>query len=374
MIYLDHCATTPISATVKDAMEPYLQKQFGNASTLYQLGREAKTILEESRVVIASALGAEPEEIFFISGGTEGDNWVIKSACNHNKIHLITTAIEHSAILSSCKFMEEHGAEVTYLDVDHYGRVDPQDVLYAITPQTALVSVMAINNETGTIQPITEIAEICARFKVPFHTDAVQAIGNIPIHVKKQKISYLTLSGHKLYGPKGIGVLYMDKRHLLPPLIHGGGQESKLRSGTENIPAIVGMSTAVSEITQKINKRIEHFKKLREALLFGLNDVSFKENGCPFACAPHIMSLTFPGVEAEALLHLLDLKGVCVSTGSACHGGEEQPSHVLLAMGILEASAKSTIRISFGDANSMADIEKTIKVLKYGLAKIHRQQ
>lgn len=372
MIYLDHCATTPISATVKDAMEPYLQKQFGNASTLYQQGREAKTILEESRAVIASALGAEPKEIFFTSGGTEGDNWVIKSACNHNKNHIITTAIEHAAILNSCRFMEEHGIAVTYLPVDTYGRVDSQDVLNAITPQTALVSVMAINNETGTIQPITEIAEICDKCQVPFHTDAVQAIGNVPFDVKNQKITYLTLSGHKIYGPKGIGVLYMDKRHLLPPLIHGGGQESKLRSGTENIPAIVGMSTAVSEITQKIDQRNEHFKKLREALLTGLNDVSFNVNGCSFYNAPNILNLTFPGVEGEALLHLLDLKGVCVSTGSACHGGNGRPSHVLLAMGIPEEKIKSTIRISFGDENTMTDIEKTIEVLKYGLAKIHR--
>lgn len=374
MIYLDHCATTPISAAVKNAMDPYLQKQYGNASTLYRLGIEAKAALEESRNVIASALGADPEEIFFTSGGTEGDNWVIKSACNHNKNHIITTAIEHSAILSSCKFMEEHGAKVTYLAVDRYGRIDPQAVLNAITPQTALVSVMAMNNETGTIEPITEIAEICDRYKIPFHTDAVQAIGNIPFNLKKQNISYLTLSGHKLYGPKGIGVLYMDRHHFLPPLIHGGGQESTLRSGTENIPAIVGMSTAVSEITQKINQRKEHFEKLRKALLFGLKDVSFTVNGCSFACAPHIVSLTFPGVEGEALLHLLDLKGVCVSTSSACHGSDEQPSHVLMAMGISPANAKSTIRISFGDENTMEEIEKTTEVLKYGLAKIHRQQ
>lgn len=371
MIYLDHSATTPIIDSVFQSMQPFLSQQFGNASTLYDLGREAKEAMEKARESIAHSIGADPEEIYFTSGGTESNNWVIKACCSHSRNHIITTSIEHASVLESCKFLETQGCEITYLPVNNVGLVNGEDIKSAINNKTALVSVMAVNNEVGIIEPINEIAEICSEMKVPFHTDAVQSLENISYDVHKQNISYLTLSAHKIYGPKGVGILYIDKKYSLPPFIHGGGQEYGKRSGTENIAQIVGFAKAMKEITKRTEEKREHYLNLRKLLLENLSNLPITVNSDENYGVPNIINITIEGINSESLLHLLSLKKIFISSGSACHSSKEEPSHVLLAMNIPPKQAKSTIRISFGQENTAEEIIRTAEVIKqcFGLMK-----
>ncbi|MEG1822837.1 MAG: cysteine desulfurase family protein [Clostridiales bacterium] len=371
MIYLDHSATTPIIDSVFQSMQPFLSQQFGNASTLYDLGREAKEAMEKARESIAHSIGADPEEIYFTSGGTESNNWVIKACCSHSRNHIITTSIEHASVLESCKFLETQGCEITYLPVNNVGLVNGEDIKSAINNKTALVSVMAVNNEVGIIEPINEIAEICSEMKVPFHTDAVQSLENISYDVHKQNISYLTLSAHKIYGPKGVGILYIDKKYSLPPFIHGGGQEYGKRSGTENIAQIVGFAKAMKEITKRTEEKREHYLNLRKLLLENLSHLPITVNSDENYGVPNIINITIEGIDSESLLHLLSLKKIFISSGSACHSSKEEPSHVLLAMNIPPKQAKSTIRISFGQENTAEEIIRTAEVIKqcFGLMK-----
>lgn len=371
MIYLDHSATTPLSPTVLEAMTPYFTADFGNASTLYPLGRRAKEALEEARETIAKAIGAASEEIFFTSGGTESDNWVITKAVTPQKNHIVVSAIEHPAILESCKFMATQGNEITYLKADNDGGISPSAVAEAIGEKTVVVSVMSVNNEVGTIEPIDEIAAVCKERGVPFHTDAVQALGTQHFDVHKENITYLSLSAHKFYGPKGIGILYMEKNHFLPPLLYGGGQENNRRSGTENLPLIMGMAKAIEETEAHRREALHHFAELREAFLQNLQGLPFALNSHTPRAVPNIISITIPQTEAEALLYLLSIKGICVSAGSACHGGNGKPSHVLLAMGRCVEEAKSTLRISLGKDNTIEEMQQAAKEIKkcFGLMK-----
>ena len=367
-IYADHAATTAVTDTALAAMLPHFTRDYGNPSSLYRFAQEGKTHLEEARAQVAACLNAKPEEIYFTSGGTEADNWALRGVAELMALkgkktgHIITSAIEHHAILHTAQYLEKQGYEVTYLPVDRDGLVDPANLEAAIRPDTILISVMAANNEIGTIQPIAEIGAIARAHKVLFHTDAVQAVGHIPVDVEAWNVDLLSLSGHKFGGPKGIGALYMKKPLRLPALIQGGGQEKGRRSGTENVPGAVGMAAALKEAVDRLPEESARLAALRDKLIDGLSKLSYTSlTGHPVKRLPGTASFVFEGVEGEALLLHLDAKGICASSGSACSSASLDPSHVLLSIGLPHAIAHGSLRISLGADNTQEDVDYMLK-------------
>ena len=368
-IYLDNAATTAVSPEVLAAMLPYFTQLYGNASSVHGAGREAKRALENARRQVARALNAAaPQEIYFTGGGSESDNWAIKGAALAHRErgrHIITTAIEHHAVLNTCHFLEGQGFEVTYLPVDEYGQVSAEAVVRAIRPDTVLVSVMAANNEIGTLQPVAEIGAICRARGVLFHTDAVQAVGAIPMDVQAMQIDLMSLSAHKLHGPKGVGALYVRKGVKLAPLIHGGAQERGLRAGTENLPGAVGLGKAIEIAAENLTAASGALRSLRDQLISGIMALvpDVRLNGHPANRLPGNANLSFDRVEGEALLLRLDLAGVAASSGSACTSGTLEPSHVLEAIGLRPDDVHSALRFSLGTDNTQADIDALLRIL-----------
>ena len=367
-IYLDHAATTPTHPEVVKAMLPYFADAFGNPSSIYSYGQEAKGAVEEARTKAAELIGARSEEIIFTSGGTEADNFALKGvayANEHKGNHIITTAIEHHAVLEACKFLGRRGFKITYLPVDEYGLVDPDDVKKAITDKTLLISVIHANNEVGTIEPVTAIGEIAREAGVYFHSDAVQTVGHIPVNVAELKVDLLSISAHKFYGPKGIGALYVRKGTRLVSLMHGGGQEKRRRAGTENVPAIVGLGKAVELAGQEMGKEAERQAYLRDKLIKGLMEKidHIRVNGHLTRRLPNNVNVSADFVEGESLLLSLDLEGICASTGSACGSASLEPSHVLLALGIPAEQAHGSLRFTLGRENTETDVERVLEVL-----------
>ena len=367
-IYLDHAATTAVDKEAIKAMLPYFDNKFGNASSLHQFGQEAKEALEQSRETVAKLINADPREIIFTSGGTESDNWAIKKIAFTNEDkgnHIITSRIEHHAVLESCEFLGKNGFKVTYLPVDRYGRVNPEDVKKAITKSTVLVTIMHANNEIGTIEPIEEIGKICKEKGVYFHTDAVQTVGKVPIDVKKMNVDLLSCSSHKLYGPKGVGFLYVKKGTKIAPMIHGGGHEFCLRSGTENIAGIAGFAKACELAQKNMEKWNSHEKKLRDKLVKGVLE-SIPEswlNGHPEKRLEGNANFCFKCIEGESLILHLDDKGVAASTGSACSTKELKPSHVLTAIGLSPVDAHGSLRLTLGKDSTEKEIDYVLEVL-----------
>ena len=367
-VYADNAATTPVSQTVLNAMLPYYTEKYGNPSSLYAVGREAKKALEEARENVANHLGALPNEIFFTSGGSEADNWAIKGVAHElakkGKKHIITSKFEHHAVLHTTEALEKEGFEVTYLEVYENGIVKPEDVEKAIREDTALVTIMYANNEIGTIQPISEIGAICKKHGVLFHTDAVQAVGNIKINVKEENIDLLSLSGHKLHAPKGVGALYVRRGIRLPNLISGGAQERGKRAGTENVAGIVALSVAMDEAYTNLDERNARLIRMRDRLIEGASKIERSRlNGDPIKRLPGNFNMCFEGIEGESLLLKLDFAGICASSGSACTSGSLDPSHVLLAIGLPHEIAHGSLRISFSDQNTEEDVDYILEVL-----------
>ena len=364
-IYADHAATTRLSQRALEAMMPYFQSDFGNPSSLYDFGQQAKMNLDAARAKVAACLNAKPEEIVFTSGGTEADNWALKGVAElrgKKGKHIITSAIEHHAVLYTAQYLEKQGFEVTYLPVDSLGRVDPAAVKAAIRPDTILISIMAANNEIGTIEPIAEIGAIAREAGVLFHTDAVQAVGHIPVDVEAWNCDLLSLSGHKFHGPRGIGVLYVRKPLRLPPLIHGGGQERGRRSGTENVAGAVGLAAALQEAVDGMQARNQKLSAQRDRLIEGLTKLPCSRlTGDPVNRLPGTASFVFEGAEGEALLLHLDAKGICASSGSACSSASLDPSHVLLAIGLPHEVAHGSLRLSLGEENTDEEIDYLLK-------------
>ena len=367
-IYLDHAATTAVDKEAIKAMLPYFDNKFGNASSLHQFGQEAKEALETSRETVAKLINADPREIIFTSGGTESDNWAIKKIAFTNEDkgnHIITSRIEHHAVLESCEFLGKNGFKVTYLPVDRYGLVNPEDVKKAITKNTVLVSIMHANNEIGTIEPIEEIGNICKEKGVYFHTDAVQTVGKVPIDVKKMNVDLLSCSSHKLYGPKGVGFLYVKKGTKIAPMIHGGGHEFCLRSGTENIAGIAGFAKACELAQKNMEKWNSHEKKLRDKLVKGVLERIPESwlNGHPEKRLEGNANFCFKCIEGESLILHLDDKGVAASTGSACSTKELKPSHVLTAIGLSPVDAHGSLRLTLGKDSTEKEIDYVLEVL-----------
>ena len=366
MIYLDHAATTPVRSEVLDAMRPYFSEHFGNPSSLHSYGLDARVAVEQARQHVASAIGAAPQEIVFTSGGTESDNLALRGVLRRgsNKDHIITSTIEHPAVLETCKFIEKLGHEVTYVSVDHGGRVNPAEVEDAIQENTRLISIMHANNEIGSIQPIGEVGAIAASHGVYMHTDAVQSVGKIPVNVKELNVQMLSISSHKIYGPKGVGCLYVQKGTKLTPLIFGGGHERGLRSGTENVSGIVGFGEAMRLAIEDfaINKRIQ---KLREGLIDAiLRDIPATQlNGGRKHRLPNNANFSFSYIEGESLLLRLNAKGIAGSTGSACSSKKLEPSHVLLAIGLNPVDAHGSLRLTLGRETTDADVRYVSDVL-----------
>lgn len=367
MIYFDNAATTMVSPTVRDAMLPYLNTAFGNPSSIfYSLGASARSNMEEARSNIAEILGASPKEIYFTASGSEADNWAIKGAVlKSDKKHIITSAIEHHAVLHTCEFLEKQGYRVTYLPVDENGLVSPADLEAAICPDTALVSIMYANNEIGTIQPIRVLAEIAHKKGVLFHTDAVQAVGTVPVNVEELGVDMLSLSAHKFHGPKGIGVLYIKKGVRIERLIHGGGQERGMRAGTENTPYIVGLSAALSEAVENIEEKNAYVKRLRDKLIDGVMEAvpHTRLNGDRGNRLPGNANFSFRFIEGEGLLLHLSLAGFAVSSGSACASASLDPSHVLLAIGLPHEIAHGSLRVSLSADNTEEEVDAFLKAL-----------
>lgn len=368
-IYLDNAATTKMSDTAIKAMIPYMNEIYGNPSSLHSVGQEANEALQNARERIAKLLGCEPREITFTSGGSEADNQAIISAAElgerKGKKHIVYTAFEHHAVLHTLEKLKKEGFEITLLDVHENGLVTAEQVREAIRDDTCLVSVMYANNEIGTIQPISEIGKVCRERGVIFHTDAVQAVGHLHINVKDQNIDMLSLSAHKFHGPKGVGVLYTRKGIPLTTLIEGGAQERGKRAGTENIPAIMGMATALEEANAKIDENTVKLTALRDKLIVGLSEIPHSVlNGDYEYRLPSNVSFCFEGIEGESLLLLLDDKGICASSGSACTSGSLDPSHVLLAIGRVHDIAHGSLRLSLSEENTEEEIDYTIKAVK----------
>lgn len=367
-VYADNAATTPVSKKVVEAMLPYMTEHYGNPSSLYSVGQTAARAVDKARAQVAEALGADAKEIFFTSGGSEADNWAIKGAAalgaKKGKKHLITSKFEHHAVLHTMAALEKEGFKVTYLDVYENGLVRVEDVERAITDETCLVSIMYANNEIGTVQPIAEIGELCRSKGVLFHTDAVQAVGHIKIDVKEQNIDMLSLSGHKFHAVKGTGALYCKKGLRLPNLIEGGAQEAGRRAGTENVPGIVGLGVAITEMTEHLEENYEKVKALRDRLFEGASKISHSRiNGDTEKRLPGNFSMCFEGVEGESLLLMLDMKGVSASSGSACTSGSLDPSHVLLSIGLKHEVAHGSLRLSLGENNTQEDVDYILEVL-----------
>lgn len=368
MIYLDHAATTPLDKEVLNEMIPYFSENFGNANSQHTYGQKAASAVVKAREEVAECLNAKPSEIYFTSGGTEADNWAIKGtalAFKEKGNHVITSKIEHSAIYASCKQLETMGFEVTYLDVSEDGFVAPDDLRKAITDKTILVSVMFANNEMGAIQPIKELAKVAHERDVVFHTDAVQAAGALHIDVKDLGVDLMSVSGHKFYGPKGIGCLYIRSGLKMERLITGGEQERSKRGGTTNVPAVVGMGKALKKATAEIDKNAEYVSSLRDRFIekveSRISDIKF--NGPRHDRLPNNASFSFRYIEGESILFSLDLKGVCASSGSACSSGSLEPSRTLLAIGTPVGLAHGTIRFSFGKHNTVEEVDKTVDIL-----------
>lgn len=367
-VYADNAATTKVSKHVLDVMMPYFTEEYGNASSIYALGRSAKKALETARETVAKAIGAETSEIYFTSCGSESDNWAIRSVCERlaakGKKHIITSVFEHHAVLHTCQALEKLGFEVTYLPVYENGIVKTEDVKNAIREDTALVTIMYANNEIGTIQPVEEIAAVCREKGVLFHTDAVQAMGHVKIDVHAQGIDMLSLSGHKIHAQKGIGALYVRKGIPVTNLIFGGAQERNRRAGTENLPAIAGFAKAMEIASTDIEKRAEKTAKQRDRLIEGILKLPrTRLNGDPVKRLPGTVNISIEGVEGESLLLMLDLNGICASSGSACTSGSLDPSHVLLALGLKHEVAHGSLRLSIGDETTDEDIDYILEVV-----------
>ena len=367
LIYLDHNATTPVDKRVLEGMFPYFSEKYGNPSSIYRLARESELAKEKAREKVADLINAKPYEIFFTGSGTEADNLAIKGVCFANRNrgnHIITSKIEHHAVLNTCKWMEKQGFKVSYIGVDEYGVVDLDELKKSITDETILISVMYANNEVGTIEPIEEIANIAKAREIYFHTDAVQAVGKIPIDVKGLEIDLLSLSAHKLYGPKGVGSLYMKKGTKIESLIHGGHHEKNKRAGTENVPGIVGLGIAAEIAPEEIARRNE-IKKLRDKLEKGILEKidEIKINGHPEKRLDGTLNLCVKYVEGEGMLLHLDHSGVAASSGSACTSGSLEPSHVLTAMGIPPEITHGSLRFSLGRENTEEEVNKVLEVL-----------
>ncbi len=361
-IYLDHNATTPVRTEVFEAMEPFFRDRFGNASSIHRFGQDARSAVEEARTQVAGLVNGRPGEIYFTSGGTESDNLALKGVAYARRDfgrHIITTEIEHSAVLSSCAFLEREGFEVTYLPVDESGLVDPGQVENALTDRTILISVMHANNEIGTVQPVGEIGKIAREREVCFHTDAVQSAGKIPIDVEAFHADLLSLSGHKIYGPKGVGAIYIRKGVEIEPTAHGGHHENDVRSGTENTVGIVGLGRAAELAAREREFEFRHLAEIRDDLEARILDeiAEVRVNGHPEMRLPGTLNVSFSGAEGESLIMSLDLEGIAVSTGSACSSGAIEPSHVLLALGRDPRTALGSVRFSFGRDNTRQDVD-----------------
>jgi len=368
MLYLDHAATTPLDPKVAEAMLDFLQDRFGNPNSVYRFGQESRNAMEEARRKIAAILNCNAGEIIFTSGGTEADNLAIKGVAwaKRNKgRHIITSAIEHHAVLHTCQYLERQGFEVTYLPVDKYGMVDPQEVKNALKQNTILVSIMQANNEIGTIQPIAEIGEILANTDIYFHTDAVQTVGHIPVDVQELQVDLLSFSAHKFHGPKGIGGLFVRQGTAIDPLLHGGGQERGLRSGTENVAGIVGMAVALEIATENMAQNIKKQTAMRDRLLKEIPEkiAGAHITGHPLKRLPGNASFCFEDVDGESIVLKLDMEGICASTGSACSSGSLEPSHVLLALGLSKRLANGSLRLTLGRDNTEEDINRVLQIL-----------
>ncbi|PAU95931.1 cysteine desulfurase NifS [Aliifodinibius salipaludis] len=372
-VYFDHAATTPVDERVLEAMIPYFTEHYGNANSPHGLGNNAKVAVEEARENIAEMIGAEPAEIVFTSGGTESDNCVIKGVVNATgKTEVITSPLEHHAVLHTAEALKRHGAKPVYLEPNSKGIITAEKVEEAINDNTAMVSLMHVNNEIGSINPLAEISEVCSKHNIPFHSDTVQSVGKIPVDVDELGLDFLSISGHKIYGPKGIGVMYM--RHATPwlPWMHGGSQERRRRGGTLNVPGIIGLAKAM-ELTQKeMDDHRKHFIKLRKRLINGLDKTfgdRYQINGDTENGVPHIINISFldpngDGLDGEMLLLNLDVEGICCSNGSACTSGAMEPSHVLEGIGLDEKTANSSLRVSLGKQNTAEEIDYFVNKLK----------
>ncbi|HOI71484.1 MAG TPA: cysteine desulfurase NifS [Methanobacterium sp.] len=368
-MYLDHSATSPVDPKVFKAMEPYFVDSFGNASTLYSLGREARKVMEENRKMVASLIGANPDEIIFTSGGTESDNIAIKGTAYRLKDkgnHIITSNIEHPAVDETCKYLEKKGFNVTYLSAGEDGIVSVSDLQDAITDETILITIMHANNEIGTIQPINEIGEIAREHKIIFHTDAVQSVGKIPVDVNQLNVDMLSLSAHKLYGPKGIGALYVKRGVRLEPILHGGGHEKGIRPGTENVAGIVGLGKACQIAKENLEETEQYVTSIRDEIIEKvLSEVEQSYlNGHSTKRLPNNINFRFKSIEGESLVLHLDAKGIASSTGSACSSKKLEPSHVLLALGLEEVDAHGSLRLTLGKENKKEEIDYIVKSIK----------
>ncbi len=368
LVYLDHAATTPTAPEVVEAMLPYYSERFGNPSSIYGIARDSREAIDHARDQVARAINASPEEIFVTSGGTEADNWALKGVAFADRKrgdHIITSSIEHHAVLHTCQYLEKQGFRVIYLDVDEFGRVDPAALENTITDQTVLVSIMAANNEIGTIEPIAACGAICRDRGVRFHTDAVQAIGSIPIDVEAMNVDLLSLSAHKFYGPKGIGALYIRKGVRIDNLLHGGAQERRRRAGTENVPGIVGMGAAIERASERREAYSRRLIALRDRLYEGLTEriEHVRLNGHPTERLPGNLNLSIRFIEGESILLMLNHAGICASSGSACTSGSLDPSHVLLAIGLPHEIAHGSLRFTLGESNTDEDVDYVLATL-----------
>lgn len=369
MIYLDNAATTQILPEVLDAMLPYLKEEYGNPSSVYQLGQNSKSAINNSREIIVNAIGAKPNEVFFTSCGTEADNWAIKGAAyigkKNNKMHIISSKFEHHAVLHTLFALEKEGFKITLLPVNQYGFINIEDLKSAIRDDTCLVTIMYANNEIGTIQPIDEIGAICKEKNILFHTDAVQAMGSVKIDVNKSNIDMLSISAHKLHAPKGVGALYIKTGVSIPNFIYGGSQEFNRRAGTENVASIVGFGKAVEHIIKNINSKNEYVSNLRNQLIDHILTTipKSKLNGSQENRLPGNANFSFEGIEGESILLLLQKYGICASTGSACTSSSLEPSHVLLAIGLPHEIAHGSLRLTISELNTQSDIDKVKEIL-----------
>ena len=376
-IYLDNAATTKASKEVVDAMLPFFSEYYGNASSVYMLGAASKKAVTECRERIAESLHASVQEIYFTAGGSESDNWALiatAEAYESKGKHIITSKIEHHAVLHTCEYLQKRGFEITYVDVDENGVIKLEELKKAIRPDTILISVMMANNEIGTIQPVAEIGAIAKEHNILFHTDAVQAYGHIPIDVNACHIDMLSASGHKLHGPKGIGFLYIRQGVKIRSFIHGGSQERKRRAGTENVPAIAGFSVAVKQAFEKMDERMEKVKEMRDYLIQKIEaEIPYsKLNGHRTDRLPGNVNFSFRFIEGESLLIMLDMKGICASSGSACTSGSLDPSHVLLAIGLPHEIAHGSLRLTLSEENTKEELDYTVETLKEIVARLRQ--
>jgi len=376
LIYFDNAASTAVHPEVVKEMIPYFDTQYGNPSSIHQFGRKAKNAIQKARKQVAALIGAEPDEILFTSGGTESNNTIfygIKFQGEKSEpSHIITSSIEHDAVLKPIREFEKNGCQVTYLPVDEHGIVNSDDITNSITPQTVMVSIMFANNEVGTIQPIKEISKICNKYQIPLHTDAVQAAGKVPINVKELGVDALSISSHKINGPKGVGALFIKKGFTVAPYILGGGQENGMRSGTENVASIVGFGKACEIAKERLNENISHFETLHSSMLSRIvKEISHvKLNGHPEKRIFNNIHLTFMGVNGEDLIIKLDEHGIAASTGSACSVHTQKASHVLKAMGFNHEQISGSLRMSFGYLNTLDEVDQTVEVLKKVIAEL----